>query len=85
MPGLLAPWSGLRRNAMACVALRPAGGACRRANVIFRSVTALEARLRACAVRERRIRMNGCPNGPRRGGDAAHLAEIGLVGKGPGS
>ncbi len=78
------PISGLRRNAMACVALPTCG------------LALAESRALLCPSCSRRstsgwpaygltdddivIRMTGCPNGCAR----PYLAEIGLVGKGPG-
>ncbi|MEA2989471.1 MAG: sulfite reductase hemoprotein beta-component, partial [Alphaproteobacteria bacterium] len=81
--GLLAPASGLRRNAMACVALPTCGLAVAESERYLPDlVTALEERLaaRGLADDEIVIRMTGCPNGCAR----PYLAEIGLVGKGPG-
>jgi sulfite reductase (NADPH) hemoprotein beta-component len=81
--GLLAPWSGLRRNAMACVALPTCGLALAESERYMPDLlTALEARLVAYALSadDIVIRMTGCPNGCAR----PYLAEIGLVGKGPG-
>jgi len=81
--GLLAPASGLRRNAMACVALPTCGLALAESERYLPDlVTALEARLAAHGLSDDEIviRMTGCPNGCAR----PYLAEIGLVGKGPG-
>jgi sulfite reductase (NADPH) hemoprotein beta-component len=81
--GLLAPWSGLRRNAMACVALPTCGLALAESERYLPDlVTALDARLSAngLSADDIVIRMTGCPNGCAR----PYLAEIGLVGKGPG-
>jgi sulfite reductase (NADPH) hemoprotein beta-component len=81
--GLLAPWSGLRRNAMACVALPTCGLALAESERYLPDLlTALESRLVAYALStdDIVIRMTGCPNGCAR----PYLAEIGLVGKGPG-
>jgi len=81
--GLLPPASGLRRNAMACVALPTCGLALAESERYLPDlVTALEARLAAhdLSADEIVIRMTGCPNGCAR----PYLAEIGLVGKGPG-
>jgi sulfite reductase (NADPH) hemoprotein beta-component len=81
--GLLAPTSGLRRNAMACVALPTCGLALAESERYLPDlVTALEERLAAhgLAHDDIIIRMTGCPNGCAR----PYLAEIGLVGKGPG-
>lgn len=81
--GLLAPWSGLRRNAMACVALPTCGLALAESERYLPSlVTSLDQRLAAhgLSADDIVIRMTGCPNGCAR----PYLAEIGLVGKGPG-
>jgi sulfite reductase (NADPH) hemoprotein beta-component len=81
--GLTAPASALRRNAMACVALPTCGLALAESERYLPSlVTALEERLAANGLAEDEIviRMTGCPNGCAR----PYLAEIGLVGKGPG-
>jgi sulfite reductase (NADPH) hemoprotein beta-component len=81
--GLLPPASGLRRNAMACVALPTCGLALAESERYLPDlVTALEERLAAYGLGEDEIviRMTGCPNGCAR----PYLAEIGLVGKGPG-
>jgi sulfite reductase (NADPH) hemoprotein beta-component len=81
--GLLAPWSGLRRNAMACVALPTCGLALAESErYLPELLTALDARLAAhgLSADDIIIRMTGCPNGCAR----PYLAEIGLVGKGPG-
>jgi sulfite reductase (NADPH) hemoprotein beta-component len=81
--GLLAPWSGLRRNAMACVALPTCGLAVAESERYMPEVlTALDERLAAhgLSADDIVIRMTGCPNGCAR----PYLAEIGLVGKGPG-
>jgi sulfite reductase (NADPH) hemoprotein beta-component len=80
---LAAHASGLRRNAMACVALPTCGLALAESERYLPGlVTALEGRLAAngLAADEIVIRMTGCPNGCAR----PYLAEIGLVGKGPG-
>src|SRR5499427_10353 len=80
---LLAPWSGLRRNSMACVALPTCGLALAESERYLPDlVTALDERLAAHALSadDIVIRMTGCPNGCAR----PYLAEIGLVGKGPG-
>jgi len=80
--GLLAPWSGLRRNAMACVALPTCGLALAESERYLPGlVTALDERLAAhgLSADDIVIRMTGCPNGCAR----PYLAEIGLVGKGP--
>jgi sulfite reductase (NADPH) hemoprotein beta-component len=81
--GLLAPWSGLRRNAMACVALPTCGLALAESERYLPDLlTVLEERLAAhgLSADDIVIRMTGCPNGCAR----PYLAEIGLVGKGPG-
>jgi sulfite reductase (NADPH) hemoprotein beta-component len=81
--GLLAPWSGLRRNAMACVALPTCGLALAESERYLPDlVTALDESLSAHGLSgdDIVIRMTGCPNGCAR----PYLAEIGLVGKGPG-
>ncbi len=81
--GLLAPWSGLRRNAMACVALPTCGLALAESERYLPDlITALDARLAAhgLSADDIVIRMTGCPNGCAR----PYLAEICLVGKGPG-
>src|SRR5664279_3777959 len=81
--GLLAPWSGLRRNSMACVALPTCGLALAESERYLPDLmTALDASLAAhgLSADDIVIRMTGCPNGCAR----PYLAEIGLVGKGPG-
>jgi sulfite reductase (NADPH) hemoprotein beta-component len=81
--GLLPPWSGLRRNAMACVALPTCGLALAESERYMPDLlTALDERLEANGLSgdDIVIRMTGCPNGCAR----PYLAEIGLVGKGPG-
>jgi sulfite reductase (NADPH) hemoprotein beta-component len=81
--GLLAPWSGLRRNAMACVALPTCGLALAESERYLPALLdALDDRLGAhgLSADDIVIRMTGCPNGCAR----PYLAEIGLVGKGPG-
>jgi sulfite reductase (NADPH) hemoprotein beta-component len=81
--GLLAPASGLRRNAMACVALPTCGLALAESERYLPDlVTALEERLALHGLDHDDIviRMTGCPNGCAR----PYLAEIGLVGKRPG-
>jgi sulfite reductase (NADPH) hemoprotein beta-component len=80
---LLAPWSGLRRNSMACVALPTCGLALAEGERYLPDLlTALDERLSAhgLSADDIVIRMTGCPNGCAR----PYLAEIGLVGKGPG-
>jgi sulfite reductase (NADPH) hemoprotein beta-component len=74
--------SGLRANAMACVALPTCGLALAESERYLPDlVTALEARLdvHGLADDDIVIRMTGCPNGCAR----PYLAEIALVGKGP--
>jgi sulfite reductase (NADPH) hemoprotein beta-component len=81
--GLLAPWSGLRRNAMACVALPSCGLALAESErYLPQLLDVLDERLAAhgLSADDIVIRMTGCPNGCAR----PYLAEIGLVGKGPG-
>ena len=81
--GLLAPWSGLRRNAMACVALPTCGLALAESERYLPDlITALDRSLakNGLSAEDVVIRMTGCPNGCAR----PYLAEIGLVGKGPG-
>ncbi|MDB5511212.1 MAG: NADPH-dependent assimilatory sulfite reductase hemoprotein subunit [Enterovirga sp.] len=81
--GLTARTGALRRNAMACVALPTCGLALAESErYLPRLVTILEERLAAhgLADDEITIRMTGCPNGCAR----PYIAEIGLVGKGPG-
>ena len=81
--GLAAHASALRRNSMACVALPTCGLALAESERCMPSlVTALEELLAANGLAEEEIviRMTGCPNGCAR----PYLAEIGLVGKGPG-
>jgi sulfite reductase (NADPH) hemoprotein beta-component len=81
--GLLAPWSGLRRNSMACVALPTCGLALAESERYMPDLLgALDERLSAHGLSgdDIIIRMTGCPNGCAR----PYLAEIGLVGKGPG-
>jgi len=81
--GLLAPWSGLRRNSMACVALPTCGLALAESERYMPELlAALDERLAAhgLSADDITIRMTGCPNGCAR----PYLAEIGVVGKGPG-
>jgi sulfite reductase (NADPH) hemoprotein beta-component len=81
--GLLAPWSGLRRNSMACVALPTCGLALAESERYLPDLmTALDESLAVHGLSSDDIviRMTGCPNGCAR----PYLAEIGLVGKGPG-
>ena len=81
--GLLTPNSGLRRNSMACVALPTCGLALAESERYLPDlIDALDERLAAHGLSDDDIviRMTGCPNGCAR----PYLAEIGLVGKGPG-
>jgi sulfite reductase (NADPH) hemoprotein beta-component len=76
--------SGLRLNAMACVALPTCGLALAESERYLPTlVDALEETLGEAGLRqdEITIRMTGCPNGCAR----PYLAEIGLVGRGPGT
>jgi sulfite reductase (NADPH) hemoprotein beta-component len=80
---LARPISGLRRNAMACVALPTCGLALAESERYLPAlIDALDQRLAAHGLSDDDIviRMTGCPNGCAR----PYLAEIGLVGKGPG-
>lgn len=75
--------SGLRLNSMACVALPTCGLALAESERYLPDlVTELETVVEEAGLREDAIviRMTGCPNGCAR----PYLAEIGLVGKGPG-
>lgn len=75
--------SALRRNSMACVALPTCGLALAESERYLPDlVTALEQRLSAHGLADDDIviRMTGCPNGCAR----PYLAEVGVVGKGPG-
>jgi sulfite reductase (NADPH) hemoprotein beta-component len=81
--GLAAPASGLRRNALACVALPTCGLALAESerylpDLIIRLEDELEQV--GLAQDDITIRMTGCPNGCAR----PYLAEIGLVGRSPG-
>ena len=81
--GLTASASALRRNSMACVALPTCGLALAESERYLPGLVAiLEDRLAShgLADDEITIRMTGCPNGCAR----PYIAEIGLVGKGPG-
>ena len=81
--GLTMGASALRRNAMACVALPTCGLALAESERYLPDlVSALERRLDAYGLADDDIviRMTGCPNGCAR----PFIAEIGLVGKGPG-
>jgi len=81
--GLDTPVSGLRRNAMACVALPTCALALAESErYLPELVSALEGVLSQAGLAETDIviRMTGCPNGCAR----PFLAEIGLVGRAPG-
>jgi sulfite reductase (NADPH) hemoprotein beta-component len=81
--GCAAGVSVLRRNSMACVALPTCGLALAESERYLPDlITALEERVTAhgLAGDDIVIRMTGCPNGCAR----PYLAEVGLVGKGPG-
>ncbi|HEY6432323.1 MAG TPA: NADPH-dependent assimilatory sulfite reductase hemoprotein subunit [Acetobacteraceae bacterium] len=81
--GLDAPVRGLRRNALACVALPTCGLALAESERYLPDlVTRLEDELERLGLAEDdiTIRMTGCPNGCAR----PYLAEIGLVGRSPG-
>lgn len=81
--GLANDWSGLRLGAMACVALPTCGLALAESERYLPSlVDSLEPVLDEAGLRQDEIiiRMTGCPNGCAR----PFLAEIGLVGRGPG-
>jgi sulfite reductase (NADPH) hemoprotein beta-component len=81
--GLSGAVGGLRRNAMACVALPTCGLALAEAERYLPDlVTALESELAEAGLSndDITIRMTGCPNGCAR----PYLAEIGLVGRTPG-
>lgn len=81
--GLDHPVAGLRRNAMACVALPTCGLALAESERYLPDlVTRLEHELERCGLREDEItiRMTGCPNGCAR----PYVSEIGLVGRTPG-
>jgi sulfite reductase (NADPH) hemoprotein beta-component len=80
---LVQPASGLRRNSMACVALPTCGLALAESERYLPDlITALDEKLSHYGLSDEDIviRMTGCPNGCAR----PYLAEIGLVGKGPG-
>ena len=82
--GLDTPVGALRRNAMACVALPTCGLALAESErYLPELVTLLEDELCKAGLAEDEItiRMTGCPNGCAR----PYLAEIGLVGRGPGT
>jgi sulfite reductase (NADPH) hemoprotein beta-component len=81
--GLDRPVSGLRRSAMACVALPTCGLALAESERYLPDlVTRLEDELERFGLREDEItiRMTGCPNGCAR----PYVSEIGLVGRTPG-
>jgi sulfite reductase (NADPH) hemoprotein beta-component len=81
--GLVQPISGLRRNSMACVALPTCGLALAESERYLPDlIDALDGKLATYGLSDDEIviRMTGCPNGCAR----PYLAEIGLVGKGPG-
>jgi sulfite reductase (NADPH) hemoprotein beta-component len=81
--GLTNDFSGLRLNAMACVALPTCGLALAESERYLPDlVTALEDTIERAGLRDDEIviRMTGCPNGCAR----PYLAEIGLVGRTPG-
>ena len=74
---------GLRRNAMACVALPTCGLALAESERFLpKLVTRLESEMETAGLADDDIvvRMTGCPNGCAR----PYLAEIGLVGRSPG-
>jgi len=80
---LVQPISGLRRNSMACVALPTCGLALAESERYLPDlIDALDEKLAQYGLSDDDIviRMTGCPNGCAR----PYLAEIGLVGKGPG-
>ena len=81
--GLDRPAGGLRRNAVACVALPTCGLALAESERYLPSLlTRLEAELETLGLagEEITIRMTGCPNGCAR----PYMSEIGLVGRSPG-
>ena len=81
--GLDRPASKLRQSAMACVALPTCGLALAESERFLPGlITELEGVFAAAGLAEDEIviRMTGCPNGCAR----PYLAEIGLVGRGPG-
>ncbi len=80
---VVAASSGLRRNAMSCVALPTCGLALAEAERYLPSlISDIENVLDTAGLRDDDIviRMTGCPNGCAR----PYLAEIGFVGRGPG-
>jgi sulfite reductase (NADPH) hemoprotein beta-component len=81
--GLVPPVSGLRRNALACVALPTCGLALAESErYLPELITRLEYELDRVGLTQDdiTIRMTGCPNGCAR----PYLSEIGLVGRSPG-
>jgi sulfite reductase (NADPH) hemoprotein beta-component len=81
--GLDGQAGGLRRNAIACVALPTCGLALAESERYLPSlVTRLEAELDSVGLADHdiTIRMTGCPNGCAR----PYMSEIGLVGRSPG-
>jgi sulfite reductase (NADPH) hemoprotein beta-component len=79
----LATTSGLRRNSLACVALPTCPLALAESERLLPAlITDLEVVLDRAGLRDEAIviRMTGCPNGCAR----PYLAEIGIVGRGPG-
>jgi sulfite reductase (NADPH) hemoprotein beta-component len=81
--GLDASLSGLRRNALACVALPTCGLALAESERYLPNlISRLEEELDRVGLAQEdiTIRMTGCPNGCAR----PYLAEIGLVGRSPG-
>jgi sulfite reductase (NADPH) hemoprotein beta-component len=81
--GIANPAGGLRRNAMACVALPTCGLALAESERYLPALVGrLETLLDEAGLGEEEIviRMTGCPNGCAR----PYLAEIGLVGRAPG-
>jgi sulfite reductase (NADPH) hemoprotein beta-component len=82
--GLIDAWTGLRLNAMACVALPTCGLALAESERYLPDlITALDEVIERAGLRDDAIvmRMTGCPNGCAR----PFLAEIGFVGRGPGT
>jgi sulfite reductase (NADPH) hemoprotein beta-component len=82
--GLDVPLGGLRRNALACVALPTCGLALAESERYLPNlISRLEEELDRVGLAQEdiTIRMTGCPNGCAR----PYLAEIGLVGRSPGA
>jgi sulfite reductase (NADPH) hemoprotein beta-component len=82
--GLVGQETALRRSAMACVALPTCGLSLAEAERYLPDlITALDDTVREAGLDQDSItiRMTGCPNGCAR----PYLAEIGLVGRGPGT